>query len=115
MRRGGVTTRTEDGVKLVHIVGELDAAAVPIFFRALPDSDHHPVVVDLHDCDFIDSSGLAAIIEAWRSAKDPDRKQPFVVASPTRSVKRLFREAGIEGHIDIYRSVKAAVAAVKPH
>ena len=73
------------------------------------------MIVDLHDCDFIDSSGLAAIIEAWRSAQDLERKQSFVVASPTRPFKRFLRNAGIEGHIDLYRSVKAAMAAIKPH
>src|SRR5688572_23263251 len=63
-----------NGVLQLEVDGEIDLSSAPglldsVLCAALA-SDHRQVVIDLHRVSFIDSSGLAAIIETNRRLRD---------------------------------------------
>ena len=56
---------------VVDVDGELDRAALPEVVEQLDQAiaaRPQEVVVDLEDCSFVDATGLAALVEAHRSA-----------------------------------------------
>ena len=62
--------RDQEGVR-VRIVGDLDLATVPDLERVLDGlagSEHGRLLIDLDEVEFMDSTGLAAIVRAQRSA-----------------------------------------------
>jgi anti-anti-sigma factor len=64
--------RLEGGVSILAVVGELDLATAPHFRRAvggLLGSGGRRLVVDLTDADFLDSTGLGALVWAQLRAR----------------------------------------------
>ena len=61
-----VTEQLSDGAHVVSVEGEIDMVTAPQFeaelLRAV-EAARHPVVVDLTECDFLDSTALAVLIE----------------------------------------------------
>jgi anti-anti-sigma factor len=68
MPRIEVDTRTDDGVAVVTPRGELDVAGTPALEDALAEVLREPdvqaVVIDLSQLEFMDSSGLRAVVLA---------------------------------------------------
>ena len=93
-------TDEEGGAVRLIVRGELDALTAPRLQAALDRlrDDHTPVLLDLSEIGFVDSSGLAVLVAAkrqaqtngWRFAIDRQLAQP---------VQRLFQLAGIESFI----------------
>lgn len=91
----GVTSRREDGRLVVVPTGELDIAAVDAVRTVLagrgPGED---VTIDLRGVEFLDTSGIQVVVEAWRNA----REQAFelrVLRAPPR-VHRVFEISGLD-------------------
>ena len=62
--------------------GDLDIATVGGFRKALGDAVRDgvgPVVVDLSEVDFVDSSGLGALMEMYERLRHGDRELAIVV------------------------------------
>ena len=83
----------------LQVWGELDLEAAPplldaILCAGLAGSDGQRVVVDLADVSFIDSSGLAALVDAHRRLAA--QRQQLVVANPDTHVWRIFTLSGID-------------------
>ena len=77
------------------VVGEIDASTAPTLDGALadlPDGDG-PVVLDLGDVSFIDSSGLRVLIALATRASDVGRTVTLDRPSPT--VARLLEITGL--------------------
>jgi anti-sigma B factor antagonist len=54
-----------NGMRIVTIVGEIDLAVAPAMQAVLTDG-HTDIIVDLSGVTFLDSSGIAAILRAYR-------------------------------------------------
>ncbi|GAB3207136.1 STAS domain-containing protein [Marinactinospora thermotolerans] len=111
-----ISTRTEGDVVVVLPRGDLDAITSPELARELDgflsaDSPPRGVVVDFSGVDFCDSRCIGVLVACYRQARD--RSIGFVVASPQRTVQRLFVIAGIDQVItiedDMNRALKAAL------
>jgi len=75
----GLTISTEDTVNghVVKVAGELDLASAPQLSEALaePGGDaEQPVVLDLSDVSFIDSSALRTLLLSGRQLADAGRQ-----------------------------------------
>jgi anti-sigma B factor antagonist len=84
-----------EGVR-VRVVGELDIATVPELDRVLEGlSSDGPsrLLIDLNDVEFMDSTGVAALIRAKRSAESTHCC--FTVLHSTPAVRRLFELSGL--------------------
>jgi anti-anti-sigma factor len=94
--------------RIVSIRGELDLAsglaARRVLSVAAPDA--RALVIDLTDCSFIDSSGLASLIETAR-VRGPDRP-PVIVCEPGGAVAQLISLTGVHA---IFRVVESLVDA----
>jgi anti-anti-sigma factor len=92
MPRIEVDSRTEDGVAVVAPRGELDVAGTPALEDALAEASDAPgvygVVVDLSGLDFMDSSGLRAVVLADRRLREQGLR--FALVRGGEPVQRVF-------------------------
>lgn len=83
----------------VTLRGELDAFTVPDVRAVLVATDEGDVVLDLREVTFIDSSGLAMIVEA-RQRLDGEQRR-LVIGPRSDVVQRLLELSGVAGRLDV--------------
>ena len=87
-----------DGVIIVH--GDIDVAGGPILDAAIRERESEgPVVIDLGDVYFIDSSGLRSLLGASRRAREGERT--VVLRQVGSEVLRLLEITGTTEHFTI--------------
>jgi anti-anti-sigma factor len=109
-----IDRRSEGGVAVVDVDGDLDVATVEDADAALNAalSAGGPVVVDLVDVEFIDSTGMRAMIEARRRSKELE--VPMVLVCPDNAaVWRLLELTGTTGFFEVQETRAEAVAAAR--
>lgn len=103
------------GLRLLSVSGELDLFAAPelkqTIARAL-EGDTLDLIVDLTATDFIDSSGLSALILALKRARG--RGGQLIVVDGGGSVSRTFQVAGLDQILTIVASREAAISKLTP-
>jgi anti-sigma B factor antagonist len=85
-----VTTDEQERVR-VAAIGELDLAVAPRFERALREAEAdrpRTLVIDLSAIEFLDSTGLNVIVNAYRRAATENRDLIVVEAPP--HVQKIF-------------------------
>jgi anti-sigma B factor antagonist len=95
-------TESEDGRAVVRLDGELDMSGT---FRLEPQLDAivaeppgGEVLFDLRGLDFVDSTGLSALIGAHERLRDAGVRTRFVRGSD--DIQRVFTIAGLDGVLD---------------
>jgi anti-anti-sigma factor len=112
------TAKTEElsgPVRKIAVVGELDLDTAPELereLRAARENGAAPVVLDFSECEFIDSSGLALIVQSWRELES-EAGASLALCCATEQVERLLRITGAYEAISIYDSLDEAVAALR--
>ncbi len=84
------------GVVTLALRGDLDSLSVPVLRQALDrvyGSGGYTIRLDLSGLDFIDSSGLGALVGAWRHCSGHDGSVTAV--SPNATVRQLMDVTGI--------------------
>jgi anti-sigma B factor antagonist len=87
---------------VVNLKGELDIAAAPALTKALDElatRDIRSVVLDLRGLDFIDSSGLRAILRADALARDNGHE--LLLVRGTEAVQRVFELTRMDGRLNM--------------
>ncbi|HYJ21468.1 MAG TPA: STAS domain-containing protein [Solirubrobacterales bacterium] len=109
----------DDGVRVVAVRGELDlstASDLEIPLEEAVASTDASVLIDLSDCEFIDSTGIALIVRAWqrldRSA-DGEGSGRVVICSDNNQVRRVLEITGLELSIAIHSTRDEALAALR--
>jgi anti-sigma B factor antagonist len=105
-----VESRTDRGLHMVSVAGELDQGTAPELRGALADAlgdGASPVLVDLSDCNFIDSTGLSLLVEAKRRLGDERRR--FGVCCPDPDVRRLLELTGIDRAVGLFDTRDEAI------
>jgi len=107
-----VTVSREEGAVVVTVRGELDAASTPEMRSRLAAGAGAggPLVLDLLECEFVDSTGLHAIIDT-RAAVEESGGRFAVACTPDGAVARVIAVA-LPGMLDTHASRAAALAAV---
>jgi anti-sigma B factor antagonist len=106
-----VHTQTDDGWPVVVVTGEIDMATAPMLGRELTsaiESGDGPVVLDLSEVTFFDSSGLRVAIVAHRALAEQGRRLA-VVCHPEGHVRRTFALAGLSDVLDLHPNRQAAL------
>jgi len=109
----------DDGVRVIAVRGELDLSTAPdlegLLEEAVATGDAS-VLVDLSECEFIDSTGIALIVRAWqrldRSA-DGEGTGRLVICSGNDQVRRVLEITGLELSIPIHESRESALTALR--
>jgi stage II sporulation protein AA (anti-sigma F factor antagonist) len=108
-----------DGIRAFTVRGELDMNTAPELERQLEDALADPtasVVLDLCDCEFIDSTGIALIVRTWQQL---DRNAGgaglgrVVLCSHNHQVRRLLEITGVENSISMHEQRDAALAELR--
>jgi anti-anti-sigma factor len=112
------TTSSEvDGIRVVGVRGELDLSTAPDLEGPLDDAlvgGDASVLIDLTECEFIDSTGIAMIVRAWQQLDgDHDRGGRLVIASSNDQVQRVLEISGLNLSIPIHSSRDAGLAALR--
>jgi anti-anti-sigma factor len=71
------------------------------------------VLIDLSECEFIDSSGFALIVGAWRDLENRAGGERLVMCCAADQVKRLLKITGADEEIPIHASVDEALADLR--
>jgi anti-anti-sigma factor len=101
----------QDGdVAVIAINGEFDLAGEAAFRTAMDAAlaFETPVVVDLEHCSFLDSTGIAMLLRAFRLAAD----RGFGLAASGRQVHRVLDLVGIPEHLPTFNTRRDAIAAL---
>ncbi len=94
-------TISADGAIVVH--GDIDIAGGPVLEAAIVRPEQiFPIVIDLEDVFFIDSSGLRSLLSASRKAKASDSHVALRSVGP--EVARLLEITGTTGQFVIETS-----------
>jgi len=84
-------TREEFAERIVvRVAGEIDMATALELRSALSPDGGRPIVIDLTETTFVDSSGLNALVAAWHSGTVAG------VRHPTPPVMRAIQIAGLD-------------------
>jgi len=98
---------SEDQDRIVLALdGELDMASAPLLERAVENAEiaaKPTVVLDLHELEFIDSTGLRIILSARKRCTE--RGQELAVTQGSEQVERLLSVTGMAAHL---RTVSAS-------
>ena len=105
-----ISVSDNGAVKVVAISGEVDLSTSPKVRDALLDCilGGASVVVDLADVSYIDSSGVASLVEAYQSAKSRGHK--FALAQVGETPLRVLKLARLDQVFIIHADVDAAIA-----
>lgn len=107
-----LSSENRNGLEVVRVDADRIDAAVAIQFkdrmREAIDASSGRIVLDLVQVDFIDSSGLGAIVAAMKLVPD-GRSLELAGLSPT--VDKVFRMTRMDSIFSIHDSVEAAVHA----
>jgi len=111
------TDENESGVSIITIRGELDMSTAPELegsLQAVTSSGRRSVLIDLTNCEFIDSTGLALIVQAWqRLDAEAEGEGRLVLCCPNSQVRRLLDITGVENSISLHDSVDEALAELR--
>ncbi len=102
---------TDDGTQVFELEGSLDIATSPAVRAALVDAAErgkHELIVDLTRVDFLDSTGLGALIGSQRRAKENGGQVKLVTGEG--QILRLLRITGLLSVFGVYHSFADAVA-----
>jgi len=102
----------EDGQAQFFVLhGSLDLATSPALRAALleaADREGHSLIVDLTDLEFLDSTGLGALIGAHRRATEKNGSLRLIAQEG--QILRLLRITGLLDVFRVYPNVEAALS-----
>ena len=101
------------GWQVLIVRGEVDVTTTPRVRAQLISllSEGNPqVIVDLEGVDFLDSSGLGALVAGLKLARSRSGELR-IVCDRQRSVRKVLEVTGLERVLDRYDTVDAAAAA----
>lgn len=104
--RGGFEQR--DGCLLFHFTGQLDAYSEKQFITYVVDvlqANSSPIVLDLSKVDFLDSSGLGALVQLAKQCNDA--KRSFVVVGNAR-VTQTVKLVRLESFLHLVNDLETA-------
>jgi anti-sigma B factor antagonist len=101
--------REREGVVVIAISGDVDLDSSPKVRDVLLDcvGSKRPVLVDMSGVSYIDSSGVASLVEAHQSARKG--KSTFALADVSQSAMRVLELARLDKVFTIHSSLADAL------
>lgn len=99
------------GVRAIKIEGELDLAFADQLSEALDRAaECRVVLIDLSECEFIDSTGTSVIVRAYVAMKQEGRRLALV--APAAQIRRYLEMIGLMQDNLVFENAEKAMAAV---
>jgi len=109
----------DGGIRVLTVRGELDMNTAPELEQVLEEAladEEASLMLDLSNCEFIDSTGIALIVRTWqrldRDGGNGGRGQ-LVLCCVNHQVRRLLKITGVESSIALHEQRDAALAALR--
>ena len=109
-----ITEKTEQEIPVVSISGDIDLESSPKlreFLKPKAAQKTSRLLLDFSGVNYIDSSGLATLIEYFQSVQSSGGK--LALACLTPRVKNVFEIVRLEQIFALYPDIPSAVAALK--
>ena len=109
-----ITERTEENIPVVSITGDIDLETSPQlreFLKPKSSKKTTLLVLDFSGVSYIDSSGLATLIEYFQAVQG--FKGKLALASLSPRVKNVFEIVRLEQIFSLHPDVPSALAALK--
>lgn len=107
----------EGGIRIFGVQGELDMNTAPELEKELDEAvleESASVLLDLSECEFIDSTGIALIVRAWQrlegNGSDGGR---LALCCFKPQVERLLKITGVASSISMHEEREAALAELR--
>jgi anti-sigma B factor antagonist len=97
-RQMGSSTRIERGITIVDVVGQIDLGSSPALRKTLLESLNgtKSVAINLSAVKYIDSSGIASLVEVLREARNTNKRLVlFGLNGAVLQVLQLTRLTGV--------------------
>jgi anti-sigma B factor antagonist len=107
-----ITILSQGAAQVVALRGELDLDTAPRIeaaFSELASAPPQRVLIDLAECEFIDSAGLAALLHGARRLRD---RASVRIACPEGNLRELLRITAIDQTIPVVATRQEAMAAL---
>jgi anti-sigma B factor antagonist len=104
-----------DDVFVVRVAGEVDMSHEEELrgeLRKAVTSEAKGIVVDLTECEFIDSSGVRALLLSREAQHSEDGEERLAVAASSEQILRILSVMGIDRVIPIRPTVQEAASAI---
>lgn len=104
---------TQERVRILALAGEIDLHFAPVFRSLLEQRTKvapRALVLDLAEVTFLDSSGIAVIIEHLRSATR--RADQFCIGGMSEAVKQVFEIINLEKVMPVFETRAVALEAL---
>lgn len=98
-----------DGCAVLSVSGEVDLATAPQLRQQLVDlvgDGHRRVVVDMTGTEFLDSTGLGALVAGLKRLRAHDGEMRVVCTTPR--VRKVFEITHVDRVLPLYESVDEA-------
>lgn len=105
----------EQGVRTISVRGELDLSTAPELEAPLEETLERgdgSILIDLSQCEFIDSTGIALIVRAWQRLDSGENGCALVICSHNEQVRRVLEITGLELSIPVHETRDEALAAI---
>ena len=102
-----------NGVHVVQIAGELDISHEEEVRKELKraiDKAKAGVIVDLTECEFIDSSGVRALLQGYEAQRENDQAARLAVAASSEQILRILSVMGVDKVIPVRPTPEEAIA-----
>ncbi|MCK4938831.1 MAG: STAS domain-containing protein [Rhodospirillaceae bacterium] len=101
----------KDGVNVVALEGEVDLQTSPKLRDNLLEciSANKPLVVEMSGVSYIDSSGVASLVEAFQTARSKNLR--FSLAALGDAPMRVLKLARLDGVFNIHETVEDAISS----
>lgn len=98
-----IGTRFDGATYVIALAGDLDLTNASTLATELQRSDRteaEKVIVDMRELEFIDSTGVAVLVTAWRRAEEQGREL-MLVPSRLESVRKVFDLTGLNARLPL--------------
>ncbi|WP_390903856.1 STAS domain-containing protein [Trichothermofontia sichuanensis] len=106
------TREVKEGYQLFRLTGLLDAFSEPafrkVFNKCLEEGPIH-LILDLSQIDFVDSSGLGALVQLFKKAQSLNGSLQIVANPRVTQTMKLVR---LDKYLTLQPSIEAAIAGV---
>jgi anti-sigma B factor antagonist len=111
-----INSASSAGYCIVRVIGELDMAHEEELrdeLNSAIESDQHGVLVDLSECDFIDSSGVRSLLLGREAQAATDSgNRGFALVTSNEQVLRILSVMGVDKMIPVRPTIEEAITAL---
>jgi anti-sigma B factor antagonist len=109
-----IVKERRDGATVLRVRGPIQlgrsARQFAEFLDTVLEADQGPVLIDLADIDYMDSTGLGELVGYL--ARFEERARPLVLLQPRERIAALLKMTGLDSLFQIFDSEEAALSAV---